>query len=365
MNELLSLPERKRKMRRNGWILLALVLAVPTISHLLNIQSAALDTITFLCLCAAVVCFVAAAIAKAPAPPAKDSSVTTLTPPSTRRDESRWYHAAAAIVFPYVALPWGIVNLVRGRYRSGWMLVIVSCISLPFIMTVIWLQVDTRSYSWQWLASEDASNQQEHGVKGHAKQPSMTRLATKEDQSGSQASLAERFTLHTDATNGFTLLYPKDWEKVSPDFLANLRQRGASLDDLRLGVVSPDGALVIQVLKKNLEKPMTVREYVDALRTEMKEVPTRPKVIAEEETEVSGLKAVKQRIDSITPTSGSPMRNVVLRVVRGSIGWSVIFAGAPNCMDESRSMADKVLASFEFIGKKSHVSESDKTQGVK
>lgn len=349
MNGLLSLPERKRKMRRNGWILLALVLAVPTMSHLLNVQSAALDTITALCLFAAVGYFVAAAIAKAPTVPAKDSSSTTPTLASTRRDESRWYHAVAAIIFPYLALPWGIVNLIRGRSRSGWMLVIVSCLSLPFIITVIYLHVEPQSYSWQLLTPEKALNQDEHRVIARANQASPIRSVTKmEDHFGSPVTSVEHLMLYTDATNKFSLLYPKDWEKMSPDSLEDLRRAG--LEDLRLGVVSPDGALVIEVLTMSLEKPMNVREYVEALRVTMKDAPTCPKVITEEETEVSGLKAVKQRIDSVTPTSRSPMKTIALRVVRGSIGWTVMFAGDPKRMTESRDIADKVLASFALLG---------------
>jgi len=41
-------------------------------------------------------------------------------------NEPQWYHFVAAIMFPYVALPWGIINLVRGKRRSGLLLVIVS-----------------------------------------------------------------------------------------------------------------------------------------------------------------------------------------------------------------------------------------------
>ena len=34
-------------------------------------------------------------------------------------DEAHWYHAIVAMMLPYVAIVWGIVNLSRGKYRSG------------------------------------------------------------------------------------------------------------------------------------------------------------------------------------------------------------------------------------------------------
>jgi hypothetical protein len=44
------------------------------------------------------------------------------------RDPIRWFHVVFAIVVPYVGLPWGIVNLLRRKRRSGLLLVVVSII---------------------------------------------------------------------------------------------------------------------------------------------------------------------------------------------------------------------------------------------
>lgn len=40
----------------------------------------------------------------------------------------RWFHVVFAILMPCIAIPWGIVNLCRGRRRSGILLVVVSII---------------------------------------------------------------------------------------------------------------------------------------------------------------------------------------------------------------------------------------------
>jgi hypothetical protein len=48
-------------------------------------------------------------------------------PPS---DAIRWYHIVVGLFFPYIALPWGIINLVRGKKRSGAALTITSAIVL-------------------------------------------------------------------------------------------------------------------------------------------------------------------------------------------------------------------------------------------
>jgi len=51
-------------------------------------------------------------------------------------NEPRWYHVVIAVMFPYAALPWGIVNLVCGKRRSGWVLVIVSLVVFIFILLI-------------------------------------------------------------------------------------------------------------------------------------------------------------------------------------------------------------------------------------
>ncbi len=61
---------------------------------------------------------------------------------SAENSAIRWYHFVFAILMPYVGLPWGIVNLVRKRYRSGLMLIFVSIVMfflfgvvLPYLIT--------------------------------------------------------------------------------------------------------------------------------------------------------------------------------------------------------------------------------------
>lgn len=44
------------------------------------------------------------------------------------RDPIRWFHVVFAIAVPYVGLPWGIMNLIRRKRRSGLLLVVVSII---------------------------------------------------------------------------------------------------------------------------------------------------------------------------------------------------------------------------------------------
>jgi len=52
-------------------------------------------------------------------------------------DEPRWYHVVIAVMLPYVALPWGIVNLVRGRKRSGFILVVIPAVLFLFALITI------------------------------------------------------------------------------------------------------------------------------------------------------------------------------------------------------------------------------------
>lgn len=55
--------------------------------------------------------------------------------PGTTTDEIRWYHVLVAVMLPYVALPWGIVNLVKKQRRSGLVLVLIS--SFLLFVTVV------------------------------------------------------------------------------------------------------------------------------------------------------------------------------------------------------------------------------------
>jgi len=52
-------------------------------------------------------------------------------------DEPHWYHVVVAIMLPYVALPWGIINLIRGRKRSGLVLVIIPAVLFLFLLITL------------------------------------------------------------------------------------------------------------------------------------------------------------------------------------------------------------------------------------
>jgi hypothetical protein len=48
----------------------------------------------------------------------------------------RWFHVVFAILMPYVAIPWGIVNILRRRRRSGIFLVAASIIIYTIVMAI-------------------------------------------------------------------------------------------------------------------------------------------------------------------------------------------------------------------------------------
>jgi hypothetical protein len=58
------------------------------------------------------------------------------------KDRARWYHLLLALVLPYVALPWGIVNLCMKKKGSGLMLTIPSVIIL--LITLIAIVLSSR-----------------------------------------------------------------------------------------------------------------------------------------------------------------------------------------------------------------------------
>jgi hypothetical protein len=51
-------------------------------------------------------------------------------------DPIRWFHVVFAIAMPYVAFPWGIVNLIRGRKRSG-VLLLVAAIAVLAVYAIV------------------------------------------------------------------------------------------------------------------------------------------------------------------------------------------------------------------------------------
>ena len=56
--------------------------------------------------------------------------------PETSDDYIAWYHILVAIFLPYVGLPWGIMNLVKRRPRSGRMMAIISGILLALFIAI-------------------------------------------------------------------------------------------------------------------------------------------------------------------------------------------------------------------------------------
>ena len=53
------------------------------------------------------------------------------------KDRARWYHLLLALMLPYAALPWGIVNLCMKKKGSGLMLAIPSAIILLIIIITL------------------------------------------------------------------------------------------------------------------------------------------------------------------------------------------------------------------------------------
>jgi len=53
------------------------------------------------------------------------------------KDRARWYHLLVAVMLPYVALPWGVVNLCMKKKGSGLMLTIPSAIILLILVIAI------------------------------------------------------------------------------------------------------------------------------------------------------------------------------------------------------------------------------------
>jgi len=49
----------------------------------------------------------------------------------------RWFHFAAAALLPIVGLPWGLVELLRERWKPGLLLTGLSVLSLAFVLLVM------------------------------------------------------------------------------------------------------------------------------------------------------------------------------------------------------------------------------------
>lgn len=64
-------------------------------------------------------------------------SVSSVAASRATLDEAHWYHMIVAMMLPYVAVVWGIVNLSRGKYRSGHMLLVIPLVLLAFTTATI------------------------------------------------------------------------------------------------------------------------------------------------------------------------------------------------------------------------------------
>ena len=57
---------------------------------------------------------------------------------SAERGQLRWYHVVVSILLPYVGLPWGIINLITKRRKSGLVMTIISGIwILVFVIIML------------------------------------------------------------------------------------------------------------------------------------------------------------------------------------------------------------------------------------
>jgi hypothetical protein len=52
-------------------------------------------------------------------------------------DPIRWFHVVFAILMPCVAIPWGIINLVRKKRRSGILLIVIPVITIVLLAMII------------------------------------------------------------------------------------------------------------------------------------------------------------------------------------------------------------------------------------
>lgn len=66
----------------------------------------------------------------------KDERIASRDPRIASRDPIRWYHVFFAIFVPLIALPWGIVNLVRKKRRSGLLLIVIPIV-IPIILLLV------------------------------------------------------------------------------------------------------------------------------------------------------------------------------------------------------------------------------------
>ena len=54
-------------------------------------------------------------------------------------DSIRWYHIFFSVLIPYVALPWGLVNLVRHRKKSGLTMLLTSLAVFVVVVVIVLL----------------------------------------------------------------------------------------------------------------------------------------------------------------------------------------------------------------------------------
>jgi len=63
------------------------------------------------------------------------ASCSGATRPGARR--SRWFHFPVAALLPVVGLPWGMVEVLRERWRPGLLLVTLSALSLALLFLTL------------------------------------------------------------------------------------------------------------------------------------------------------------------------------------------------------------------------------------
>ena len=140
--------------------------------------------------------------------------------------------------------------------------------------------------------------------------------------------------------NGYTIAYPDAWT-------AQANFAGA---DVAIGVPSAAGAVSqITVVTQALPEGMNLASYAQATVESLPQMLQRFKLSSDKTSKVNGVTA--RDLVFTGNRNGRTMYGHVVLIVKGSVGYTLSYFGAPPKDAAAKKAIDNVLASFKLTGR--------------
>ncbi|MFC2050637.1 PsbP-related protein [Chloroflexota bacterium] len=157
-----------------------------------------------------------------------------------------------------------------------------------------------------------------------------------------QTAQPSGFLTYTDTTNGFSISYPSDWERVSQEFLT--QGEYVAFWALKLGNGMPP---YLSVLESDLTPGTSLEAFFEEEKA-IAEAHPGYTFISKEKVVVNGIPGIK--LVSTLVEADTPAKVMQLLLVHGNSSWVITCLCAPGLYGNYESTFDSIINSFQISG---------------